>query len=243
MIAITTINSTSVNPRPGVFVNLTVLMVASAPLDRAARLRGVGEALAAAHLRFFLGEIRRCAAKLRHGRLESHARARGFIHEEQHLKAADPQRLAREVQPFVLERGEVSEAMWNEAGEERLARGVVLLRDRCETLPALAEVMTILFPVSLKVEEGVPLDAAKKELVRAIIDALEGLDPFTQKSVEQAMREALAARGAALKDVAHACRVAVTGRGVGPSLFEILSVVGRDLVLARLRGLVGAEKM
>jgi glutamyl-tRNA synthetase len=169
------------------------------------------------------------------------AKLRWLNHE--HLKAADPQRLAREVQPFVLERGEVSEAMWNEAGEERLARGVVLLRDRCETLPDLAEVMTILFPVSLKVEEGVPLDRAKKELVRAIIDALEGLDPFTQKSVEQAMREALAARGAALKDVAHACRVAVTGRGVGPSLFEILSVVGRDLVLARLRGLVGAEKM
>jgi len=161
---------------------------------------------------------------------------------QQHMKAADPTRLAHEVRPFLLERGGVTEAVWDAAGEERLARGVALLRDRSGTLVDLAEVMTILFPLPLSAEEKVALDAEKRELVRAVIATFEPVDPFTPEAVERAMREALDERGAKLKDVAQVCRIAVTGRSVGPSLFDTLAVVGRDLVLGRLQAaLAGAS--
>jgi glutamyl-tRNA synthetase len=71
---------------------------------------------------------------------------------QQHMKAADPGRLARDTKPFLLAKGEVTEAMWNAAGEDRLARGAALLRDRCGTLEDLAETMTILFPIPLHAE-------------------------------------------------------------------------------------------
>jgi glutamyl-tRNA synthetase len=38
----------------------------------------------------------------------------------------------------------------------------------------------------------------------------------------------------ALGDIVHAIRVAVTGVGTGPGLFECLSLVGKDLCLRRM---------
>lgn len=157
---------------------------------------------------------------------------------QQHLKAADPRRLAHDTKPFLLAKGRVTEAMWDAAGEDRLSRGVVLLRDRCGTLDDLAEMLTILFPVPLDAEEKAVLEPERRDLALAIVEAFQGAESFDPQAVEQAMRQALDRAGAKLKDVAHACRVAVTGRSVGPSLFDILSAVGRDLVVARLRALL-----
>ena len=53
--------------------------------------------------------------------------------------------------------------------------------------------------------------------------------------LEATIRAALAERGAKLKDVALPCRVAVTGRKAGPSLFEILSPIGASITVDRLR--------
>ena len=47
--------------------------------------------------------------------------------------------------------------------------------------------------------------------------------------------ERYAEQGAKLKDIALASRLATTGRRAGPSLFEVLSPIGRENVVARLR--------
>jgi len=36
-------------------------------------------------------------------------------------------------------------------------------------------------------------------------------------------------------ELIHPCRVAVSGKSAGPSLYHMLEVLGRDRVLARLR--------
>jgi len=74
-----------------------------------------------------------------------------------------------------------------------------------------------------------------------LIDAFSGMTEFTPEAVEQAMRETLAAHGAKLKDVGHACRMAVTGRRAGPGLFETIALIGRDITIARLRDLINEE--
>jgi len=155
-----------------------------------------------------------------------------------HLKTADPDRILALVKPFVLDGREVTEQMWRDAGEERLVLGLSLLRDRCATLADLAEVMTILFPVRLAHEKEIRLAEGERELITAVVDTLAGLALFTPDAVESALREALAKYGAKLKDVAKNIRMATTGRGVGPGLFDLLSVVGRDLVIARLKSLI-----
>jgi glutamyl-tRNA synthetase len=77
-------------------------------------------------------------------------------------------------------------------------------------------------------KEGIP------ELVRAFAAELRGIEPFDAATLETRAREFCELRGAKLGDLNHALRVATTGVMVGPGMFDILSVLGRDEVLRRL---------
>jgi glutamyl-tRNA synthetase len=74
------------------------------------------------------------------------------------------------------------------------------------------------------------------DLVRRVADAREGLEAFgNPEAVEAAVREAGEAAGATGGKLIHPVRVAVTGRTVGPGLFETLSAVGKVRCVERLR--------
>jgi len=157
---------------------------------------------------------------------------------QQHMKLADPVRLVDLVRPLVLESGPVTEQMWNVAGNERLTLGAELLRHRCHTLIDLADMMRILFPVKIEVEDAVTLDDRQKEIIASICDAFSQATSSSRDAVEMLLRAVLEGGGASLKDVAHAIRITVTGCAVGPGLFEILSAIGSEIVVARLRELI-----
>jgi hypothetical protein len=55
------------------------------------------------------------------------------------------------------------------------------------------------------------------------------------QTIEDAVRGTLEREGATLKDVALACRLAVTGRKVGPGLFETFAAIEPGVVAGRLR--------
>jgi len=164
--------------------------------------------------------------------------AKLFWLNQQHMKAANPEELLQLVKPFVLEKGQVTQAMWEKAGPERLSHGVTLLRHRAKTLPDLAEMMSLLFPIPLTIEESVTLSKKQKPLIQAVLDALARVPEFTPEVLEECLSNALSERGAKLKEIAPAIRMVVTGRRVGPGLFELLSLVGRELIVARLRDLL-----
>jgi len=154
---------------------------------------------------------------------------------QQHLKRADLDRLLDLVKPFVIGLGRVSEETWDACDIDTLKVGAHLLRDRCKTLRDLAAAMELLFPVPLvPVDEFTP-DEKQAELMRVLADVVEPLQPFTPEGVETAIRGALEAQDAKLKDVALVCRIAVTGRRAGPGLFDILSAIGASIVADRLR--------
>jgi glutamyl-tRNA synthetase len=88
-------------------------------------------------------------------------------------------------------------------------------------------------------EDDVVLDGHQRELIASICDAFSQATSFLRDDVERLLREVLAGQGAKLKDVAHAIRVTVTGRAVGPGLFDMLSVIGREITIIRLRKLIG----
>ena len=161
---------------------------------------------------------------------------------QQHMKAADPTRLVELVAPFVYAQGKITEEMWKEADRMRLTQAVERLRHRCKTLVDLAHVLEIVFPVPIDREEEVVLDGRQKALISALIDAFSRLPAFTPDAVEETMRETLAAHDATLRDVGHACRMAITGRKAGPGLFETIALVGREITLSRLREALSEER-
>jgi glutamyl-tRNA synthetase len=65
-------------------------------------------------------------------------------------------------------------------------------------------------------------------------DQLRDLPSFDAAALEAALRALTEARGIKAGVLIHATRVAVTGQAASPGLFEVLELVGRERVLARI---------
>jgi glutamyl-tRNA synthetase len=83
---------------------------------------------------------------------------------------------------------------------------------------------------------------AKHFTVPGVLDTLHvlaetyaALPRFDADALEQPLRSLAASRGLKPATLIHATRLAVTGRSASPGLFEVLALVGRDRVVARLR--------
>lgn len=59
-------------------------------------------------------------------------------------------------------------------------------------------------------------------------------EPFTADALEQAMQAFVATEGVRVGDVIHPLRVAVTGKTVGPGLYDCLVILGRDACRRRI---------
>ncbi|BEI79881.1 hypothetical protein CcaverHIS002_0104100 [Cutaneotrichosporon cavernicola] len=74
------------------------------------------------------------------------------------------------------------------------------------------------------------------DAVSAVIKALEGDGELTPEAAWDAIHAAFASLPYKKKDITMSLRHALTGRAQGPTVAEILSVLGRERSLARLRG-------
>ena len=72
------------------------------------------------------------------------------------------------------------------------------------------------------------------DLLRAYAQALETAEPFEPAALEAALKGVVEAAGVKVGDLVHAVRVAVTGKTVGPGLYDCLAILGRKTSLARI---------
>lgn len=116
---------------------------------------------------------------------------------------------------------------------------IELYKSRAETIEDLCRQTQGLFT------DAVPFDpeAVEKRLkasgaaeaLSAFAERLELLSEWTPEAIESACRQLAEARGVKAAELIHPARVAVTGRSVGPSLFHVLAVAGKERVIPRLR--------
>jgi glutamyl-tRNA synthetase len=76
--------------------------------------------------------------------------------------------------------------------------------------------------------------AGAKELLQAFAARLAGVEPFEPAALEEALKATAEAAGVKVGELVHPIRVAITGRSVGPGLYDCLAILGRDQSLARL---------
>jgi glutamyl/glutaminyl-tRNA synthetase len=89
-------------------------------------------------------------------------------------------------------------------------------------------------------------DAAKKHLkgdgledaLRDMRDALATVQPFDVLATEQAVRAVAERRGISAGKLIHPLRLALTGRGSSPPVFDVAVVLGRERTLGRLGRLI-----
>ena len=72
------------------------------------------------------------------------------------------------------------------------------------------------------------------DLLRAYAKAIEVAEPFEPAPLEAALKQVVEAAGVKVGDIIHAVRVAVTGKTVGPGLYDCLAILGREKSLARI---------
>ena len=74
---------------------------------------------------------------------------------------------------------------------------------------------------------------AARPLLARLRERFAALPEFTAPSLEAALKQLATDLGVKAGPLVQPCRVACTGRTVGPSLYHLLEILGRDRVLAR----------
>ena len=84
-------------------------------------------------------------------------------------------------------------------------------------------------------------DPTGRSLLESVVPMLEGLDAFDAATLESAITAfADEHAGGNLGRIAQPLRIAVSGGPVSPPIFDTLAILGRDAVLARIRGCLAA---
>jgi glutamyl-tRNA synthetase len=156
---------------------------------------------------------------------------------QQHIMRLAPDDLARRVKPWLETAG-----LWRDEylGERHAWFFAVLelLRPRARRLVDFAEQGALFFRDTVEYDAAAVdrhLRASGVDGHLAAIDAtFVRMDDFDAASLEPALRALAEARGVKAGVLIHAVRVAVTGKAVSPGLFDVLALLGRDRVAARL---------
>ena len=73
-----------------------------------------------------------------------------------------------------------------------------------------------------------------KDLLANFRPELATAEPFEPAPLEELLKKFVASQGAKVGDLVHTLRVAVTGKSVGPGVYDCLAILGRESCLARI---------
>jgi glutamyl-tRNA synthetase len=152
----------------------------------------------------------------------------------QYIKNAELEMLVGLVKPFVVEQLHAEEDNF----DGNLFRSVLkLFQERANTLVELAEGVTPFFVNEVEFDEAARAKYLSKDLSQAFL-ALEkkfkGLVPFDAASTESTLRSVAVQLHMAPKELIHPLRVALSGKTVGPGMFEFIEALGKKKTLARM---------
>lgn len=113
-----------------------------------------------------------------------------------------------------------------------------LMQDRVKLYPNVVEMTAYFFNEEYPFDQKSVDKRLKKEGaldgLRALRQKFAGLDAFTAETTDKALHELAAERSLSAGELVHPVRVAVSGTAMGPSLFHMLDVMGKDRVLRRI---------
>ena len=79
-----------------------------------------------------------------------------------------------------------------------------------------------------------------KPRLKAVRDSFNSIEKFDVTEIEAALKSTAATLGVKLGGIVHPTRLAVTGSTVGPSLYHLLEVLGKEKVLGRIERALSA---
>lgn len=150
----------------------------------------------------------------------------------QHILNMTPSRFMQLTLPFIDKAGIAY------GSAEKLAPALAIVQPKVKHLSDVPSWIAFLFTEDFPIDP----DAAQKVLAKpgartrleALAAALRTVELWEHSSIEAALKACAANIGVKVGELVHPARVAATGRQVGPGLYELLEVLGRDRSVARL---------
>ena len=131
----------------------------------------------------------------------------------------------------------------NRTDSAHVERVTALLLDRVRTLAEIVDLGSYFFtdgpveptPEAIEKHAAAPESAERLRSLRAALAAAPG---FSVEDVEAAIRGLAERDGVKAAAYIHPLRVALTGQAVSPGIFEVASIIGRDVSLLRIDALL-----
>ena len=151
----------------------------------------------------------------------------------QYIKEMDTARLTGLIKPLVAEKYGPQAATDGE-----LQNIVRLFKGRMSALTDFLDWTDFIFLPGVNFDEHAKAEHLSKDFSKEfnlLADRLEGVPDFNARAAEEAFRAVVSNLGIEAGALVHPVRVALTGRAVGPGLFETMAVLGKHRVGERLR--------
>ena len=152
----------------------------------------------------------------------------------QYLKNADPQKLLDELMPLLVERGYITEKQFDRGYVLGLIR---LFQPRLAHLNDFVDWADFFFIEEIKIDPLAQEKFLSKDLsneFKSFITELESLSNFNVENIEKSFRDLVAKLNTEAKILIHPLRVALTGKTIGPGLFELIYYLGLERTKRRL---------
>jgi glutamyl-tRNA synthetase len=122
---------------------------------------------------------------------------------------------------------------------EWLAGVLDAVKVRARTLRDVVELLRPFFPGRLDYDPQAVAKhwkdrEASAERLSRLGEVLTEVENWDEETLEVALRELAGRLGIGAGKLIHPTRVALTGRAVSPGIFEVMELMGRELVLARI---------
>jgi glutamyl/glutaminyl-tRNA synthetase len=152
----------------------------------------------------------------------------------QYIKEADTAKLADLLLPMVA--AKYPDVPLPPRGE--FERMVQLFKGRMSTLADFLDWTDFIFSEQVSFQEQVRAQHLSQDLSREfalLAQTLSTISDFNAKTAEEAFRGVVAQLGIEAGALVHPVRVALTGRAVGPGLFDTMAVLGKPKTIRRLK--------
>jgi len=150
---------------------------------------------------------------------------------QQYMKSADPERLARDIAPRLDGMGV------NHAEGPALREVAAMFQERASTLRELAEQASLIYRAVQPSEELLAQHVTDeiKPALQAVRQAFEALDEWNADTITQAFSGVLKEYGLKMPKLAIPLRVLVYGTAQTPSLYPLLALSGKARVTSALQ--------
>lgn len=151
----------------------------------------------------------------------------------QYIKQMPEERLTELLIPSLKEKGYIDDHF----DKQRLRAIVKAFKPRLLTLVDFLDWTDFIFKDEFAVDEEAKKEHSREDRKKEfglLKERFAKIEEFNTENVEKEFRNLVAELGIKASDLVHPVRVALTGKSIGPGLFETIALLGKEKILARL---------